>query len=50
MSQIVYMAPDEKFTMIPNDLLHDKNLSDGAKVLAFYLMSLPKIGKSYGIM
>lgn len=42
MSQIIYMAPDEKFTMIPNDLLHDKNLSDGAKVLAFYLMSLPK--------
>ena len=42
MSQIIYIAPNEKFTMIPNDLLHDKNLSDGAKVLAFYLMSLPK--------
>ncbi|MCI5968581.1 hypothetical protein [Helicobacter sp.] len=42
MSQIVYIAPNEKFTMIPNDLLHDKNLTDGAKVLAFYLMSLPK--------
>ncbi|TLD83936.1 hypothetical protein LS70_003770 [Helicobacter sp. MIT 11-5569] len=42
MSQILYLAPNEKFTIIPNDLLLDQNLSDGAKVLAFYLMSLPK--------
>ena len=40
--QLTYFAPSEKFTIIPNDLLHDVNLSDGAKVLAFYLMSLPK--------
>lgn len=42
MQPITYFAPQEKFTIIPNDLLHDSNLSDGAKVLAFYLMSLPK--------
>lgn len=37
----VYNIPKSNFTIIPNDLLKDVNLSDGAKVLAFYLMSLP---------
>lgn len=38
----IYQAPKTHYTIIPNEILRDSNLSDGAKILAFYLMSLPQ--------
>lgn len=37
-----YEAPKENYTIVPNQIIQSQDLSDGAKILALYLLSLPK--------
>lgn len=37
-----YQAPKENYTIVPNGIIQSQDLSDGAKILALYLLSLPK--------